>query len=404
MGCIRFVLRNEKNFVIYYNTLKFINDKMEYFMSFNGLNRNIKYAISGLGYFGKDILRILSNIEGAEISAVYTPNSKNEFLKDMGIKHFNDREKMFKEADFDALIVSSPNYKHYDDVMYAAANKKHIFCEKPAALSYIEAKEMIETCQSNDLVFMAGHILYFMNGVRKAKELIRNGAIGDLLFCHAERTGWEYKQEKVSWKKMKQYSGGHLFHHIHELDLVQSILGDARSVYTMGGNLCHNGEGFGDEDDALFLSLKFDNNRFATMQYGSAFHYGKHFVLINGTDGSIELNFTDTAVTLIKEDNGKKIYEKFLMGDTLEEDEERIAIYKNTNAAVAYGNPNIMPPKWLTTILTKELECFNYYLNTGKFIDKEYEALFNGKAALSSVKTAEYAMRSLEENTVINIQ
>ena len=55
------------------------------------------------------------------------------------------------------------------------------------------------------------------------KELIKQGKIGDVIFCHAARTGWEEKQETVSWKKIRLQSGGHLYHHIHELDCIQLL-------------------------------------------------------------------------------------------------------------------------------------------------------------------------------------
>ena len=357
----------------------------------------IKYAITGCGYFAKDIIRILKH-NNIDVVAVTSPDNGLDFANGMGIKYFKSKEEMFDVADFDALIVSSPNYVHYEDVIFGAKHKKHIFCEKPIALSYSHTKDMIDECKKNNVSFMAGHILYFMNGVRKAKEFIKEGKIGDLIFCHAERTGFEEKKEKVSWKKMQKYSGGHLFHHIHEIDLIQSILGDAKSVYTIGGNICHNGEGYGDEDDTLFLSLKFDNNRFATMQYGSSFHFAKHFVIINGTEGAIELNFTDAKGIL----KTKEKIEYFNLGDNEEEDKERREIYNNINGGIMYGNPNTLPPKWLTTILSRELLYFDNFLKTG-VIDEEYKKLFNGTAAMSSVKTAESALQSLRENKVIEI-
>ncbi len=56
---------------------------------------------------------------------------------------------------------------------------------------------------------------------------------------------------------MKEQSGGHLYHHIHELDCVQHLLGEIPETVTMiGGNLAHSGPGFGNEDDMLFMTFK----------------------------------------------------------------------------------------------------------------------------------------------------
>jgi len=61
-------------------------------------------------------------------------------------------------------------------------------------------------------------------------------------------------------EKIRAKSGEHLYHHIHELDCIQFIMGPATKVTMTGGNVAHKGERFGDEDGMLFLSLKFGNN------------------------------------------------------------------------------------------------------------------------------------------------
>ena len=75
----------------------------------------------------------------------------------------------------------------------------------------------------------------------------------------------------TSWKKIRSKSGGHLYHHIHELDCIQFIMGPATRVTMTGGNVAHSGPEFGDEDDMLFLNLEFGNNTYAIVEYGSAF-------------------------------------------------------------------------------------------------------------------------------------
>ena len=76
--------------------------------------------------------------------------------------------------------MASPNNLHKEPVIKAAQNGKNVFCEKPIALSYEDCKEMVETCKENGVIFMAGHIMNFFNGVHHAKELINQGVIGDV--------------------------------------------------------------------------------------------------------------------------------------------------------------------------------------------------------------------------------
>lgn len=91
---------------------------------------------------------------------------------------------------------------------------KWVFCEKPIALSYQDCKEMVETCNKHNVIFMAGHIMNFFNGVHHAKELINKGVIGEVLYCHTARE-WLGREARYNfWKKIREKSGTHLYHHI----------------------------------------------------------------------------------------------------------------------------------------------------------------------------------------------
>ena len=238
----------------------------------------IKYGIVGTGYFGTGLARELSKLEDAKVSAVYDPENSDEIAKELQCDMETDIQSLCEREDIDAVIVASPNCYHKEPVLLATKNKKHVFCEKPIALSYKDCEEMVNSAKENEVIFMAGHVMNFMNGVRTAKRLINEGYIGDILFSHAERNGWEEEQTQLSWKKQKEFSGGHLYHHIHELDCIQFLMGEPQRVTMIGGNVAHQGEQFGNEEDMLFINLEFPENKFATLQYGSAFRWSDHFV------------------------------------------------------------------------------------------------------------------------------
>ena len=65
-----------------------------------------------------------------------------------------------------------------------------------------------------------------------------------------------------------------------------------------GGNVAHQGEAFGDEDDMLFVNMQFSDNRYAVLEWGSAFHWPEHYVLIQGTKGAIKIDMCDCGGTL----------------------------------------------------------------------------------------------------------
>ncbi|MDY0394061.1 Gfo/Idh/MocA family protein [Virgibacillus halophilus] len=365
--------------------------------------RNINYGVIGAGYFGSELGRVLSKVEGATIKSVYDPERKNALKLSAELNCAVDHsiDSLCDRADIDAVIVASPNGYHKEPVIKSAKNKKHIFCEKPIALSYKDCKEMIDSARENGVIFMAGHVMNFMNGVRKAKELINDGVIGDVLFCHAQRNGWEEPQQDVSWKKMRDISGGHLYHHIHELDFIQFIMGPAKQATMVGGNVAHQGESFGDEDDMLFITLEFEGNRFATLQYGSAFRWADHFVKIQGEKGAILIDMQDVKVVL-KTSNHT---ETFLLHRTKEEDDDRTNIYlgSETDGAIMYGNPHKKPPLWLQGIIEMEMNYFHSILQGGE-AEEEFKPLLDGTAAMASIATADALTRSIHEDRKVYVK
>ena len=231
--------------------------------------KSIGYAIIGTGYFGAELGRIINEQEGARVVAVLDPENAETIAKEYGCDVETDLDAICGRADVDAVLVATPNYLHKEPVLCAARHKKNVFCEKPIALNYHDCDEMVKTAEENGVIFMAGHVMNFFHGVRQAKQLIAEGRIGDVLYCHSARNGWEEPQPSISWKKIREKSGGHLYHHIHELDCIQFIMGPATEVTMTGGNVAHHGEKFGDEDDMLFLELEFGNNTYAMAEYGS---------------------------------------------------------------------------------------------------------------------------------------
>ncbi|OAB46429.1 Gfo/Idh/MocA family protein [Paenibacillus antarcticus] len=363
--------------------------------------KTVNYGIIGTGYFGAGLGRLIDALEGAKVVAVYDPENAEKVATELKCDVEDSIEALCSRTDVDAVIVASPNGFHKHPVQCAAENKKHVFCEKPIALSYQDCNEMIEKTKENGVIFMAGHVMNFMNGVRTAKKLINEGRIGEILFCHAERNGWEEAQTEISWKKKREISGGHLYHHIHELDFIQFLMGPAERVTMMGGNVAHHGEKFGNEDDMLFISLEFSNNRFATLQYGSAFRWGEHYVKIQGTKGAILIDLQDVKVVL-KMPEGE---EQFLLHESKEVDDDRTRIYKGLemDGAIMYGKPNHAPPLWLHGIMNQEMIYFHDIMQ-GAEVEEEFKPLLDGTAARAAIATADALTLSKEEDRKVSVR
>lgn len=359
---------------------------------------SLKMGLIGCGYFGSGLARLLNDIDGVEVVAVHGGSRASELSEELQCTWEEQLESLMQRADVSAVIVASPSHAHRDAVLLAAQYGKHVFCEKPVALTLADCEQMLQACRDAGVLFMVGHIMHFMEGIRTTKRLIAEGRIGQPLVAHAERTGWEEAQEAVSWKKNNALSGGHLFHHVHDLDLIQMIMGPATSVVTAGGNLAHQGEGFGDEEDVLLLTLALSGGGLATMQYGSGFRWGEHFIRLSGTKGAIRLDFKRAKLEL-KEGHTFTVFPLYAAGA----DEQIAEANAQRDMGVAYGTASSKLPEYLVRMMADELACFVNAVR-GEEVAAEFQHLFDGTSARSSIATAEAALQSMHEKKWIAIE
>lgn len=357
------------------------------------MEKTTGYAVLGCGYFGSEFARAVSQMPGARLAAVYSPGeSAGRVSRELGCPRAATLEQIWQDPAVDAVIVATPNYLHKEHVMAAARAGKHVFCEKPFALNTADARAMVECCRAQGVKLMVGHIMHFYSGIARLKTMIDEGQLGRLMTVHIERTGWEHRQAAVSWKKMQAASGGHLFHHIHEIDILQWIMGQPATVYAVGGNLGHQSGEFGDEDDVLLVTLRFAGGGFATMQYGSGFRMGNHIVRINGTLGGALIDFQNARIQLKLGDETSTME---LFDDPASAQAIR-ALFQRTDGGVAYGRPDERPPEYILNALRSELAAFDRCVRTG-FVDPAQADLFDGSSACNSVQIAEYSLRSRQQ-------
>ena len=176
--------------------------------------------------------------------------------------------------------------------------------------------------------------------------------------------------------------------------------GIPETVTMTGGNVAHQGENFGDEDDMIFVNMEFSGKRFALLEWGSAYRWGEHYVLIQGTKGAIKLDLFNCKGTL--KVDGKETY--FLIHESQEEDDDRTRIYHSTemDGAIAYGKPGKRTPLWLSSVIDKEMKYLHDIMN-GAPVSKEFEKLLTGEAALEAIASADACTRSINEDRKVKL-
>lgn len=353
---------------------------------------DVRYGIVGAGYFGREFARILGESDRARAAAVFSPGDAHGLAEEAGCVVSPTLDDLLDRVD--AVIIASPNHAHREPVERAAEHGVHVFCEKPIALSFGDCDAMVSACEDAGVLFMAGHVMHFMDGIRRAADLLSQGVIGDPIVARAVRTGWEDGTAAPSWKKTRALSGGHLYHHIHELDIVQRFMGAADSATMIGGAAPQAGPRVGDEDVLLLAALTFPGDRYASLEWGSVYRRPQHAVTIHGADGYIEIDMHEVGVTVVAGDH----VERFPLHRDAAEDLERTRgnLSAPSGGGVTYGDATRRPPGWLRVGMQRELEYFTG-LVAGARPDPALASLTDGSAARASIATADALTRSLEQ-------
>jgi len=115
-----------------------------------------------------------------------------------GVKTCTDPEEILSSPTIDAVAVITPVWTHYGLAKRALENGKHVFVEKPFTSSSAQAEELIELAERKHLTIMVDHTFLFTGAVRKIRELVESGALGELYYYDSLRINLGLFQHDVS--------------------------------------------------------------------------------------------------------------------------------------------------------------------------------------------------------------
>ena len=163
-------------------------------------NENLQLALIGAGGMGRSDLKTAlshSNTEVVAISDLYDGRleaAKETFGKDLFITR--DYRKIIERDDVDVVIVATQDHWHKKISIDALNNGKHVYCEKPMVHSLEEGPEVIKAQKKSGKIFVVGSQLLSSLGYEKAKELLKDGAIGKLNYAEGV---WARRSAKGAW-------------------------------------------------------------------------------------------------------------------------------------------------------------------------------------------------------------
>ena len=150
----------------------------------------LRVALVGAGYWGPNLARNFSSSSEWTLAAICDLDESRATALAAKVGHvavFTDLETVLARDDIDAIAVATPARTHHAVVMAALRAGKHVVVEKPLADSREHALEMVTEAEARGLTLMADHTYCYTPAVLKIRELIAEGALGDLLFIDSVR-------------------------------------------------------------------------------------------------------------------------------------------------------------------------------------------------------------------------
>jgi len=330
----------------------------------------MKVAVIGAGYWGPNLIRNFLALD--EVESVVACDLDEGRLARMrksfyGIETATDYAEVVTRPDIAIVVIATPVSTHHAIAKKALANGKHCFIEKPMTSSTAEAEELIEIAERKNLQLFVDHTFIYTGAVRKMKEIVTSGRLGDIYYFDSVRINLGLFQHDVNvvWDLAP-----------HDLSIMDYLLGKRPlSVSAIGA--CHVGNGL---EDIAYLTLQFENNLIAHFHVNWLAPVKIRKTLIGGTKSMIVYDDTEASEKL-------KIYDKGIDVTTRE------GVY---DTLVQYRTGDMLSPKLdQDEALAVGTRAFvNAILNDEKLIT-------DGHAGLNVVRILEASTESISNRGAI---
>ena len=151
----------------------------------------LSVAVVGCGYWGKHYVRITNTLNTTKcvyVCDTFQPALDKIASQYPSVKVTTSFEVVCSSPDVNAVIVAVPATKHYEVARQVLLSGKHLLIEKPFTTSEAEGKELQQLARDKQLTILVGHTFIYNDRVKKMKETICAGTIGDIHTIYAQRT------------------------------------------------------------------------------------------------------------------------------------------------------------------------------------------------------------------------
>lgn len=201
------------------------------------MQRTVRFAVVGCGRMGRRRMSAIAAHPGAELVCVadVDPALARRAAEEFGCGYHAHQDELPQRADVDWVVISVPNRWHLPVAVASLDAGKHVFCEKPLARNPDEARAIVAAARANGRILKVGSNLRYFPNVLRAKALLDERAIGEVLFlrCWIGHDGWNV--QNGMWFADPEAAGGGTFldNGCHVLDIARWFVGEVHACVGM---------------------------------------------------------------------------------------------------------------------------------------------------------------------------
>ena len=195
----------------------------------------LKVGVLGAGFMGSTHARAYAKLADVQVVGVSSRSAEKAatLAKEVGAEAFTDSMALATNPRVDAVSITLPTHLHKDHAIAALNAGKHVFLEKPMALSVAECDAIIEVARQNQRLLMIAHVLRFWPEYMALVEFVKGGELGKPLSATAKRLST--RPAWGDWFNNPDWTGGAVLDlQIHDLDTLNWLFGPPKTVYSRG--------------------------------------------------------------------------------------------------------------------------------------------------------------------------
>jgi len=257
----------------------------------------IKVGVIGYGYWGPNLVRNFMLAPGSAVTRVC--DLREERLTPLhkvypGLKTCNRSEDLINDPAIDAVVIATPVSSHYELALAALKAGKHVLVEKPLASTSDQARRLIDEAAARKLVLLVDHTFVYTHAVRKMREIIVSGQLGQIYYYDAVRVNLGLFQHDVNviWDLA-----------IHDLSIMDYVLPE-RPVAVAATGISHIP---GQPENVAYITLFFTSPQIAHVHVNWLTPVKVRHTLIGGSEKMILYDDLEPSEKLKVYDKGIRV-------------------------------------------------------------------------------------------------